>query len=135
MVLDGYRQVEGQHRLKVHRPDADAHRTGAADQPRRASPAACGGYASRKIERGIGRSDGYQYRASHLAVVVGAGQGLACRDHHKRSPLPVWVSLHTLRTNPQWIVRPRTPPATLYAHSIRSAFDSAVPSDLPDRPA
>src|ERR1700687_1946765 len=66
-----------------------------APQPCQADQAAVGGYASRKVERGIGRSDGYQYRASHLAVVVGAGHRRVCGDHPKRSPLPVWVSLHT----------------------------------------
>src|SRR5258708_26229456 len=92
----------------MHRPDADPHCSGATAQPSEADPPACGGYASRKVEGGVRRCDGDQYRPRHLAVVVGAGQGLACRDHHKRSPLPVWVSLYTLRTNPLWIVRPRT---------------------------
>src|ERR1700720_27844 len=80
--------MEGQHPLDMHRPDAGAHRTGATDQPRRASPAAGGGNASRKVERGIGRSDGYQHRASNLAVVVEASHGRICGDHHERPPWP-----------------------------------------------
>src|SRR6266567_41966 len=67
----------------VHRPDADAHRRGAAAQPSQASPALCGGYASRKIERDVGCCDGYKHRASHLAVIVEAGYGRVCGDHHK----------------------------------------------------
>ncbi len=55
------------------------------NQATRTRPA-CSGYASRKIERGIGSGDGDHDRTCHLAVVVGAGHYRVSGDHHERPP-------------------------------------------------
>jgi len=54
--VDGHGRAEGQHALQVHRPNADAHRNGAAGQPSQANPTLGGSYASGEVERGIRRS-------------------------------------------------------------------------------
>src|ERR1700731_4314915 len=85
--------MKGQHPLEVHRPDTNAHRNGAATQPGDADLLLCSGYASCKIERGVRRGHGNEYRARHLTVVVRPVQLRVCRDHHNDpSPLSLTQS-------------------------------------------
>jgi hypothetical protein len=52
-----HRQAEGQHPDVVHRPDAQAHRRGAADEPELLNGAARGGHPAGQVQRRVRRHD------------------------------------------------------------------------------
>ena len=62
VVINPHRQAESEHAGVVHRPDAGPHRRGAADQPRQPGLISGRGNASGKVECGIRRKDGNDYR-------------------------------------------------------------------------
>ena len=61
-VGDRHREMEGEHAHEVHAPDADAHRDGAARDPRGSLAAVGERDAAGEIEGGIGRQDRDQDR-------------------------------------------------------------------------
>ena len=62
VIGDLDRQREREHADEVHRPDADAHRDAAADEPGRGDLPTRHANAQRERQRRVGRQDGDQHR-------------------------------------------------------------------------
>jgi hypothetical protein len=97
-VGDRDRQVQGEHAHEVHAPDPDAHRDGAACDPRRALTAVGERDAAGEIEGGIRRQDRDQDRKDDDQGAIPSLEYYG-RLPHRLGPSKGWVGLSWLTGN------------------------------------